>query len=245
MTNLRPIEDLNLRCASCPVRHHAVCHALEGSNLHELSDIMMHRHLKAGDSIIHQDEASQLFAIIVSGVVKLTRLLPDGRQQIVGLLTEADLLGNLFSADSHDEAECVTDVELCCFRRTQFERVLEDFPEVGHRLLQKSLKDVDDARQWLTALGRKSAIEKVATFLLWLRGNGDHHCPYVREVDGHEVVEFPFSRQEIANFLGLTLETVSRTLSKLNTSGTIRLIESNRIELTDVDRLDDIASPTG
>ena len=101
----------------CPVRHRAVCHALDGSNLHELSDIMVHRHFKAGDSIFHQDETSQLFAIIVSGVVKLTRLLPDGRQQIVGLLSDADCLGNPFTADSHDEAECVTDVELCCFRR--------------------------------------------------------------------------------------------------------------------------------
>ena len=225
------------------MRHHAVCHALEGSSLHELSDIMVHRHLEAGESIIHQDETSQLFAIIVSGVVKLTKLLPDGRQQIVGFLSDADLIGNLFSADSHNEAECVTDVELCCFRRTQFERVLQDHPELEHRLLRKSLKDVDDAREWLTALGRKSATEKVATFLLWLRGSGQHVCPYIRESEGHEVVEFPFSRQEIANFLGLTLETVSRTLSKLNTAGVIRLIESNVIELTELENLHDIASP--
>lgn len=242
MTNLKPIEGLDLKCANCPVRHRAVCQALDGSNLHELSDIMLHRHLSAGDTIVHQDETSQLFAIIVSGVVKLTSLLPDGRQQIVGLLTEADLLGNLFSSDSHYDAECVTDVELCCFRRSQFERVLQEYPEVGHRLLEKSLNDVDDARKWLMALGRKSAIEKVATFLLWLRGNGDHHCPYLRGGDGREIVEFPFSRQEIANFLGLTLETVSRTLSKLNTAGTIQLIESNRIELIDPEQLRDIAS---
>lgn len=242
MTNLKPVEALNLRCADCPVRHHAVCQALDGSHLHELSDIMVHRHLKAGDSIMHQDETSQLFAIIVTGVVKLTRLLPDGRQQIVGLLTEADLLGNLFSADSHDEAECVTDVELCCFRRSQFERVLDDYPEVGHRLLKKSMQDVDDAREWLTALGRKSALEKVATFLLWLRGDDGHHCPFVEKVDGHEILDFPFSRQEIANFLGMTLETVSRTLSKLNTAGTIRLIESNRIELIHLEQLQDVAS---
>lgn len=227
----------------CPVRHRAVCRALDGSNLHELSDIMVHRHFKAGDSIFHQDETSQLFAIVVSGVVKLTRLLPDGRQQIVGLLSDADCLGNLFTGDSPDEAECVTDVELCCFRRAQFEGVIKEFPEIGHRLLQKSLKDIDDAREWLTALGRKSAIEKISTFLLWLRGDGEHHCPYVQEVDGHEIVEFPFSRQEIANFLGLTLETVSRTLSKLNSGGTIKLIEANRIELTDVDQLYEISSP--
>lgn len=242
MTNITPIEDLHLRCTDCPVRHHAVCQALDGSHLHELSDIMVHRHLKAGDSIMHQDETSQLFAIIVSGVVKLSRLLPDGRQQIVGLLTEADILGNLFTADSHDEAECVTDVELCCFRRSQFERVLENHPEVAQRLLQKSLKDIDEAREWLTALGRKSAQEKVAMFLLWLRGDGDHHCPFVRDVDGHEIVDFPFSRQEIANFLGLTLETVSRALSKMNASGAIRVIESNRIELTHLEQLQDMAA---
>ncbi len=217
---------------------------MEGSSLHELSAIMLHRHFEPGESIIHQDETSQLFAIIVSGVVKLTRLLPDGRQQIVGFLSSADLLGNLFSVDSHDEVECVTDVELCCFRRAQFEAVLRQHPELEHRLLQKSLKDVDDAREWLTALGRKNATEKVATFLIWLRGNGGQHCPYVRDYEGHNVLEFPFSRQEIANFLGLTLETVSRTLSKLSAAGVIRLIESNRIEVIDPTALDEVASPS-
>ncbi len=242
MSNSTLAERLDLRCIRCPVRHHAVCRALDGSNLHELSDIMVHRHFKAGAGIIHQDDTSQLFAIIVSGVVKLTRLLPDGRQQIVGLLSESDCLGNVISAVNHDEAECVTDVELCCFQSKQFDRVLKDHPEIEHRLFQKALEDVDEARQWITVLGKRNAVEKVAAFLLWLWNGEENHCLHAPKTDGNPVVRFPFSRREIADFLGLTLETVSRNLSKLKAAGVIQLIDSNCIELRDLDSLRRIAA---
>lgn len=114
MSGLVPVFETDLRCARCPVRHHAVCSTLPGPHLHELSDIMAHRHFSAGDEILHQEETSQLFAVIVSGVVKLTRMLPDGREQIVGLLTATDTLGEIDASVSHNSVECVTDVELCC-----------------------------------------------------------------------------------------------------------------------------------
>ena len=136
MPGLEPVVQFDLRCTQCPVRHHAVCSALDGSHLHELSDIMAHRHFSAGDEILHQEETSQLFAVIVSGVVKLTRMLPDGREQIVGLLTATDTLGEVNASVSHNSAECVTDVELCCFKRMQFEAVLRELhtpPSPGHQ----------------------------------------------------------------------------------------------------------------
>lgn len=85
---------------------------------------MTHRTLSAGDVILHQDESSQLFVVIMSGVVKLTQVLPDGWEQIVGLLSAADSLGNPVSSVSNENAECLTEVKLCCFRRTQFGYVL-------------------------------------------------------------------------------------------------------------------------
>lgn len=243
MSASEPVVRPDLRCENCPVRHHAICRALDGSHLHELSDIMIHRRFKAGAEIVHQDDTSELFAIIVSGVVKLTRMLPDGRQQIVGLLSEADCLGDVFSAVSHDNAECVTDVDLCCFRRKQIETVLKARPELEHRLLQKATEDLEEARQWMLALGRKTATEKVATFLLWLRNEEQNHCSHAPSLEDDPIVYLPISRGEIADFLGLTIETVSRIVSKLNTSGVIRLIDNRCIEICDLDGLRRVAEP--
>ena len=155
MSRLEPVVQFDLRCTQCPVRHHAVCSVLDGSHLHELSDIMIHRLFSAGDEILHQEETSQLFAVIVSGIVKLTRMLPDGREQIVGLLTATDTLGEVNASVSHNSAECVTDVELCCFKRTQFEAVLREHSELGQYLLHKSRQDLEKAQHLMTLLGSR------------------------------------------------------------------------------------------
>ena len=241
MSRLEPVVQLDLRCAQCPVRHHTVCSTLHGSELHELSDIMTHRHFSAGDEILHQEETSQLFAVIVSGVVKLTRMLPDGREQIVGLLTATDTLGEVKASVSHNSAECVTDVESCCFKRTQFEAVLREHSELGQYLLQKSRQDLEKAQQLMTLLGRLGAIEKVASFLLWLWREEQSHCLHKAKSDEIPTINLLLTRAEIANFLGMTLETVSRNISKLKSKGLIKLIDTKVIEITDIQGLRQIA----
>ncbi len=241
MTELVPELHLDLRCANCPVRHHAVCSALDTPHLHELTDIMTHRHFCAGDEVLHQDETSQLFAIIVRGIVKLTRMLPDGREQIVGLLTGSDILGDLETTQSHDSVQCVTDVELCCFRRKQFETVLENHPELAHYLLKKASDNLDEARDWLTVLGRLGAMEKVARFILWQCNKEHPGCIHQANTQVRRVVHMPLKREEIAGFLGMTIETVSRNMSKLKTDGIIELINSKEIRILDIDRLRNLA----
>jgi CRP/FNR family transcriptional regulator len=202
---------------------------------------MTHRHFSAGDEILHQEETSQLFAVIVSGVVKLTRMLPDGREQIVGLLTATDTLGEVKASVSHNSAECVTDVELCCFKRTQFEAVLREHSELGQYLLQKSRQDLEKAQQLMTLLGRLGAIEKVASFLLWLWREEQSHCLHKAKSDEIPTINLLLTRAEIANFLGMTLETVSRNISKLKSKGLIKLIDTKVIEITDIQGLRQIA----
>lgn len=241
MTELVPEPYLDLRCAKCPVRHHAICSALDTTHTHELADIMTHRHFCAGDEILHQDETSQLFAIIVKGVVKLTRMLPDGREQIVGLLTGSDILGDIETSQNHDNAQCVTDVELCCFRRRQFETLLEKHPELAHFLLKKASANLDEARDWMTVLGRLGATEKVARFILWQCNKEHPGCIHQASQQDRRVVHMPLKREEIAGFLGMTIETVSRNMSKLKTDGIIELINSKDIRIMDIDRLRDLA----
>lgn len=241
MADLVPELQLGLRCAQCPVRHHAICSALDTPHIHELTDIMSHRHFQAGDEILHQDETSQLFAIIVKGIVKLTRILPDGREQIVGLLSGTDILGDIESAVSHNNAECVTDVELCSFRRKQFEAVLDRHPELAHHLLKKAGADLDEARDWMTVLGKLGAAEKVARFILWLYREEHAGCVHRLPAESRQNIHLQLKREEIAGFLGITIETVSRNLTKLKTDGIIEMFDTKSIRITDIDRLRDLA----
>jgi CRP/FNR family transcriptional regulator len=236
-----PGFDKDLRCAQCPVRHHAVCDALGASNIGELSEIMIHRTMSAGDAILSQGESSELFAVIMSGVVKLTQILPDGREQIVGLLSAANSLGNPVSSVSNENVECVTDVKLCCFRRAQFGSVLRANPELEHRLLEQTINDLKQARQWMTVLGKLGAQEKLARFILWLWKENRNICPHRDQLEPGSVIYFPLKREEIAGLLGMTIETVSRNISKLKADGIIDLLDAKSIELRDVPRLQQIA----
>ena len=241
MPGIEPEFETDLRCAQCPVRHHAICNALGASNIGELSDIMTHRNLSAGDIILHQDESSELFAVIMSGVVKLTQILPDGREQIVGLLAASDSLGNPVSSVSNENAECVTDVQLCCFRRAQFGAVLRANPELEHRLLEQTVSDLKQARQWMTVLGKLGAQEKMARFILWLWRENHNMCPHRDPLESDSTICFPLKREEIAGLLGMTIETVSRNISKLKAASIIDLLDSKSIALRDVPKLQQIA----
>jgi CRP/FNR family transcriptional regulator len=223
-------------CADCPVRKSSICCALDDKHVTELADIMTHRHFAAGHAIVHQEDTSELFAIVLEGTLKLSRVLEDGRQQIVGLLSASDSLGNIFARKSHDTAECVTDVTLCCFPRKRFDAVLKRHPELQHQLLLRAMEDLDETRQWMLALGQKSAEEKVASFLLWLWDKQQYRVATEQNRDAL-IMTCPFKRREIAEFLGLTLETTSRQFSRFRTKHVIALPSHGQIEIKNLDTL--------
>jgi CRP/FNR family transcriptional regulator len=225
------------RCANCPVRNKGICCALSDEHLDELAEIMIHRRYAAGSEIVHQEDTSQLFAIILDGTVKLTRVLQDGRQQIVGLLSASDSIGDLYADVSHDSAECVTDVTLCCFPRKRFETIFDAHPELQRQLLLRVMNDLDETRQWILALGQKNASERVASFLLWLTKRQADKLTTDAHSAGEMIIDCPFARREIAEFLGLTLETVSRQFTKLRSAGVIKLHAHRRIQILDLDAL--------
>lgn len=216
------------RCDHCAVRHQAVCGALSDSELSRLNQISRRRVVKAGRTIMSDEDPAEFFANVISGVIKLTKTLADGRQQIVGLLFAPDFVGRAFSANNPYFAEAATDVELCCFPHDGFQRVLKDFPGIEHRLFEQTLDDLDSARDWMVLLGRKTAAEKVASFLLLLaRRSTMTGCAHVAAPTVPQF-ELPLTRADVADYLGLTIETVSRQITRLKTAGTIRLLD-NRI----------------
>ena len=220
-------------CASCEARHRGICGALTPGQLVALSRTTTKRKAMAGDELVADAESVESYANVLSGVVKLTKMLSDGRQQIVGLQFAPDFLGRPFKSESTVGAEAATDVELCAFPRKTIERMMVEQPDLEHVMLQQTLKELDQARDWMVTLGRKTAAEKVASFLLMIARNIDPSAP------GRHGVSFdlPLSRGEIADFLGLTIETVSRQFTRLRSDGVIGIEHNRRVVVDDMAKL--------
>lgn len=174
------------------------------------------------------------YSNVLSGVVKLAKILSDGRQQIVGLQFAPDFVGRPFRAESAVGAEAATDVELCSFPRPVIERMMAEQPDFEHRLLQQTLKELDQARDWMVTLGRKTAAEKVASFLLMIARN---ISPNPGPGKPAATFDLPLSRSEIADFLGLTIETISRQFSRLRADRVIHIEGNRHVTVEDLDRL--------
>lgn len=229
------------RCSTCTVRHRAICDALSASEIQALNRLSRKRTVPAGQTILGEGEARSIFANIVSGVVKLTKTLDDGRQHIIGLLFASDFLGRTFREDNPYFAEAATDVELCVFPTTGFERLLNEHPGLEHRLFQYTLTELDACQEWMLLLARKRAEERVASFLLMIA----KRVPNVgcgSEENSNEVrFVLPLSRAEISDCLGLTIETVSRQITRLKTKGVIELMNYREIVIPDIRRLQQAA----
>ncbi|MCX8999780.1 Crp/Fnr family transcriptional regulator [Rhizobiaceae bacterium BDR2-2] len=208
-------------CRVCEARHGGVCGTLTPAQLFELNRHSTRRKIDAGNELIGQGELVSHYSNILSGVIKLSKMMADGRQQIVGLQFAPDFLGRPFLCESTMTAEAATDTEICTFPKSLIERLANETPDLERRLHAQSLKELDEAREWMLTLGRKTAQEKVASFLHMI---ATHIDP---ENGEQNTFDLPLSRADIADFLGLTIETVSRQMTKLRKDGVIR-IENNR-----------------
>ncbi|KAB2919824.1 MAG: Crp/Fnr family transcriptional regulator [Hyphomicrobiaceae bacterium] len=228
-------------CTICAVRQKALCRGLPEDQQGRLNRTAYHRHYDAGRFISGADQRQDWFATVLSGVIKLTKSLPDGRQQIVGLLFPADFLGRPFRGRSPFTAEAATAVELCCLDRCHFEDLLQKTPGLSQLFLERTLDEVDAAREWMFLLGRKTAEEKVASLILLVArrlrragADGGAERPAVHW-------DFPLSRTEMAEYLGLRIETVSRQIRALRSAGAIEVAEGRAIIVRDLAALERMA----
>lgn len=227
-------SDMPIICRACESRHKGVCGALNREQLIVLAKSTSRRTIGPGEVISAPGQDIDQFANILSGVVKLSKLLSDGRQQIVGLQFAPDFLGRPFRSQNDVAAEAATHVRVCTFPKSVLEKIIAQSPEAEHRLHEQALRELDEAREWMITLGRKSASEKVASFLCLIAAR---HDPEQAGRDQPIRFEIPLKRADIADFLGLTIETVSRHFTKLRKAGIID-IEQNRIILVrEMDRL--------
>ncbi|MBA4491422.1 transcriptional regulator FnrL [Paracoccus sp. S1E-3] len=231
----RPSTQVTLSCDDCPIRYRAVCANCEAGDLERLEAAKYDRSYQAGQVIVWAGERMDFVASMVSGVASLTQALEDGRTQMVGLLLPSDFLGRPGRETAPYTVTAVTDVSLCCFRRKPFEEMMAHNPRLPARLLEMTLDELDAAREWLMLLGRKSAREKIASFLSILarrEASLRHERP-----SGEIELTLPLTREAMADYLGLTLETVSRQMSALKRDKLIELRGKRGVVLVDYELL--------
>ena len=222
-------------CEACSVRHLSVCDALESHEIDRLNAIVAQNRFAPHQMIFNEgDPAAHLFNV-VEGAVKIYKLLSDGRRQITGFLFAGDFLGIALHERYTYSAEAVTMVRLCRFPRTKFENLLREFPKLENRLLQTASNELAAAQDQMVLLGRKSAAERVASFLVTLAARARQR----RQPD--KVIAVPMSRADIGDYLGLTIETVSRTFTRLRKSGAIALPDNHHVEIVRREALEELA----
>lgn len=218
-------------CEACAVRNLAVCGALEPGCIGKLERLIARVHLRPKQVLfIEEDEAAHHFTI-VRGVISVAKCMADGRRQIIGFLFPGDFVGVASDGVYSCTAQAVTEAELCRFSRPAFEALAGEFPELEHRLLHAVSSELLEAQEHMLILGRQSAEERVASFLLYLSGRAP------RRGEPDNPVRLPMPRGDIGDYLGLSLETVSRTLAVLRDQGLVALIDAHTIQLRDKGRL--------
>lgn len=220
--NAEQRNDLNF-CQACSVRNRAICADLDDHEVELLNGIGRRRHLDPGETLLWEGEKTIFVANVVSGVMKLSTQTSDGREQILGLAYPSDFIGRPFGKTSPYSADALGEAVVCVFRRIDFERFAHEHPRLERKLLERTLSELDKTRRWMLLLGRLNAEERLATLLLEIFSrNTAPMCGSACPQD-NDHFELPMSRQQIADILGLTIETVSRQFTKFRDEGVIAM----------------------
>ena len=228
-------------CAACVARHRGICGALGGDELRELAIRASKRRIEGGRTLQADGAEAAVYSNLLQGVVKLSKMLADGRQQIVGLQFPPDFVGRPFGRESRLSAETVSEVEVCTFPRSVIEGMIKRNPDLQHRLFQQTLMELDEARDWLLAIGRKTARERVASLLHMIARHVPDNSPDAARQRTAVTFDLPLTRADMADFLGLTIETVSRQITRLRQDGIIIVEANRRISIPDIERLAELA----
>ncbi|MEO5578677.1 MAG: helix-turn-helix domain-containing protein [Sphingomicrobium sp.] len=221
-------------CFGCAVRSSAICAVLDSDDLGHFKRGGSTVHRASGETIFFEGDTATHVYNLTSGVMRLSKLLPDGRRQIAGFLFPGDFLGITMEDEHAFTAEAITPSILCQFSRARFDGFVDSHPHLERRLYAIAAHELAAARQQVVLLGRKTAAERVASFLLMLdaRRTGEG-------LDGD--ITLPMSRADIADYLGLRIETISRELSALKASRLIRLTTTQTIRFVDREQLEQLA----
>lgn len=204
----------------------------------KLHSIARLRSFAAGQTILDSGAEPRFVGTIVTGLSRLIRHDAEGRIQLVGFMVASDVFGHPYSRHGPFSIEAATATTVCQFERSAFSALVRQSPSLQQHLISRTLDELDGAREWLSLLGCRTALERVASFLLILArsrptpvSGRDHRVPLDLTV--------PITRADLAHYLGMTPETVSRCIHRLADQHTIRIIKSNCFQILDMPGLTD------
>ncbi len=224
-------------CLHCSVRHLSVCSALSCDEVHALERITVSLPVPMGATLARSGEPRTYVYTVTEGALRLVRTLADGRRQVNGFVLPGDYLG-LSGSDLHRyDIEAIADSRVCRVPTTQMRDLRQHHPHLERKLLQRACQELDAAQDNALALARLQPPERLADFLLRLAARE-------ATLAGHSSnrVSLPMGRGDIADHLGLTMETVSRTFTKLRQQGLIALPHLNVVEILDFAGLQKLAN---
>jgi CRP/FNR family transcriptional regulator len=212
-------------CGTCGSRVAGLCRPLDAAALDDVLAETEQVVLGARDTLFGEGDKAAHIYTLVQGTAKLTRLLPDGREQVLGFRFAGDILGFTGAERYPFAVQMLTPAQLCRIERRKLEGLLRRYPALERRLLDLCVQELAATQEQLVTVGRRTAEARVAAFLLSLaEAAGRRH-------QAGTVLDMPMTRSDIGDFLGLTLETVSRTLTAFRRRGWVREPGHGRIEI--------------
>lgn len=234
-------EGTDPRDRCCDHNNKSFCNGLTASQREKMKQISRVQEFPKDARIADEDGVADLVGNVVSGVLKLVKSLPDGRQQIVGLLLPSDMFGYASGQKNGFAIEAATDVTLCTFNRPRFETLLNEIPSLERNLASAIADEFESAREWLVLMSGRTVASRLAGFLLMLCHRWPRMACQFAEERRCLLILIPIGRQDMARYLGTTAESLSRTVQEFAKTGIIRLLSPSRFEVLDPGALIDKA----
>jgi CRP/FNR family transcriptional regulator len=232
------------KCEACASRHSGICAALPDEQLERLRSVARRRVVREGLPIFRAGDEVESYASVVSGVVKLIKTASGGENHVIALMYPSEFMGYSGEDEYRYSAAAAMEAELCIYPKAAFRRLLQEDSEFCLRVLEYTASELEFCRDWALMTVRKSAYERVAGFFLFLSRRIKNGGGVLRGQPAI-LVELPLTRTELADYLGLTLETVSRNVTRLRRQGLIELRSAREVIVMDFERLSAEAATQG
>ncbi len=228
-------KDYKTRCSLCKIRSYSFCRCLNDDQLEIFSKVSFEKKFTDKENIFLQNDPSTHLYNITEGNVKIYQLLDDGRIQIIGFLYPGDFFGTYKNNKYNYSAEAIGNLRVCVFDQRILDKYMDQNPILAKELLNQTSYELTLAQDRMTVMGRLNAIEKISIFFINISNQ--------RKRIGWQSnpISLSMARQDIADYLGLTIETVSREISKLKTSNIIKIISSKQLFINDFEKLNQIS----
>jgi CRP/FNR family transcriptional regulator len=223
---------MSIACETCPVRERAACSVLTHEERGALARSGRTRQLKRGETLFAAGDTGSACATLQKGALKIVQLDEDGSEHILALVHPAGFVGELFQPFVQFDVVALTDCELCLFSGPSVSTMLDDHPALATALLKRSQEDLHASRNLLALAGNHSAARKLGGLIhAFAQAASDSPCHPAQNF------ELPLTRGEIADMLGLAIETVSRQMSRFEKDKILKRKGQRGIELLDPARL--------